>query len=66
MVYPVIEESETQAMKAAEKMYEQLSDHVFPSLRVGLLHGKLKAEEKESAMEKFQRGDANSGIYYGY
>jgi ATP-dependent DNA helicase RecG len=57
VVYPVIEESETQAMKAAQKMHEQLSTIVFPSLKVGLLHGKLKTDDKESAMEKFQRGE---------
>jgi len=57
VVYPVIEESETQAMKAAQKMHEHLSTIVFPSLPVGLLHGKLSAAEKESAMEKFQRGE---------
>jgi ATP-dependent DNA helicase RecG len=57
VVYPVIEESETQAMKAAQKMHEHLSRIVFPETRVGLLHGKLPADEKESAMEKFQRGE---------
>ena len=57
VVYPVIEESETQAMKAAQKMHEHLSRVVFPELRVGLLHGKLTPDEKERAMEKFQRGE---------
>jgi ATP-dependent DNA helicase RecG len=57
VVYPVIEESETQAMKAAQKMHEHLSTIVFPQLRVGLLHGKLPQDEKESAMERFQRGE---------
>ncbi len=57
VVYPVIEESETQAMKAAAKMHEHLSRVVFPDLRVGLLHGKLSAAEKETAMEDFQRGE---------
>jgi ATP-dependent DNA helicase RecG len=57
VVYPVIEESETQAMKAAQKMHEQLSTIVFPTVRVGLLHGKLKTADKEAAMEKFQRGE---------
>jgi ATP-dependent DNA helicase RecG len=57
VVYPVIEESETQAMKAAAKMHEHLSQVVFPDLRVGLLHGKLPPAEKEVAMEKFQRGE---------
>jgi ATP-dependent DNA helicase RecG len=57
VVYPVIEESETQAMKAAQKMHEHLSTIVFPALSVGLLHGRLSPDEKESAMEKFIRGD---------
>ena len=57
VVYPVIEESETQAMKAAQKMHEHLSKIVFPDTPVGLLHGKLTPDEKESAMEKFQRGE---------
>jgi ATP-dependent DNA helicase RecG len=57
VVYPVIEESETQAMKAAQKMHEHLSSIVFPDIAVGLLHGKLAPDEKESAMEKFQRGE---------
>jgi len=57
IVYPVIEESETQAMKAATKMYEHLSTVVFPDLRVGLLHGKIPTAEKEAAMDRFQRGE---------
>jgi ATP-dependent DNA helicase RecG len=57
VVYPVIEESETQAMKAAEKMHKHLSEVVFPGLPVGLLHGRLPAAEKEAAMQAFKRGD---------
>jgi len=56
VVYPVIEESETQAMKAAEKMYAHLSREVFPDLNVGLLHGRLPTAEKEAAMEAFKQG----------
>ncbi len=59
VVYPVIEESETQAMKAAQKMHEHLSKTVFPDLTVGLLHGKLKPDEKEAAMQSFQQGRTN-------
>jgi ATP-dependent DNA helicase RecG len=58
VVYPVIEESETQAMKAAQKMHEHLSQVVFPDLAVGLLHGKLSSDDKEAAMERFQRGES--------
>ena len=57
VVYPVVEESEVTAVKAAEKMYEQLSTKVFPHLRVGLLHGKLPPDQKDSAMARFQSGE---------
>ncbi len=46
VVYPVVEETETAAIKSAEKMFEHLSQKVFPGIRVGLLHGKLPADEK--------------------
>jgi ATP-dependent DNA helicase RecG len=55
VVYPVIEEAE--AMKAAQQMYQHLAERVFPDIRVGLLHGRLKTEEKESVMEQFRRGE---------
>lgn len=56
VVYPVIEESETQAVKAAEKMHDHLSREVFPDLAVGLMHGRLGADEKESVMQRFKEG----------
>jgi ATP-dependent DNA helicase RecG len=56
VVYPVIEESETQAMKAAQKEYEHLSQEVFPDLSVGLMHGRLGADEKEAVMQRFKEG----------
>jgi ATP-dependent DNA helicase RecG len=56
VVYPVIEESETLAMKAAQKMHQQLSQLVFPDLEVGLLHGRMAAADKEAAMDRFQKG----------
>src|SRR5579862_4760587 len=56
VVYPVIEESEALAMKAAQQMHQQLSQLVFPELEVGLLHGRMPAADKESAMDRFQRG----------
>jgi ATP-dependent DNA helicase RecG len=56
VVYPVIEESETQAMKAAQQMFEHLSKEVFPDVPVGLLHGRLGSAEKEAAMDAFKNG----------
>jgi ATP-dependent DNA helicase RecG len=56
VVYPVIEESETQAMKAAQQGYEHLSREVFPDLSIGLMHGRLGADEKEAVMQRFKEG----------
>jgi ATP-dependent DNA helicase RecG len=56
VVYPVIEESETTALKAAEKMFLELRDTVFPKLRIGLLHGKLAQSDKEAVMAEFKAG----------
>jgi ATP-dependent DNA helicase RecG len=57
IVYPVIEESEAQALKAAEKMHRLLSEVVFPGVKVGLLHGRLSADEKEAVMSAFKEGE---------
>ncbi len=56
IVYPVVEESETGAVKAAEQMHAKLSQIVFPQLRVGLLHGRMPTDEKDAAMQSFQAG----------
>ncbi len=57
VVYPVIEESAKADVRAAVRMYEQLSRTVFPEFRVALLHGRLPSEEKEGVMQRFKRGD---------
>jgi ATP-dependent DNA helicase RecG len=56
VVYPVIDESETQAMKAAQQMYEHLSREVFPQIAVGLMHGRLGGNEKDAVMQSFKEG----------
>jgi ATP-dependent DNA helicase RecG len=56
VVYPVIEENEETEIKAAIKMYKELSSRVFPDLRVGVLHGRLDADLKEQVMRLFQKG----------
>jgi ATP-dependent DNA helicase RecG len=56
IVYPVIEESK-QELKAAIIEYERLSKNVFPELRLGLLHGRMRSGEKEEVMECFRRGE---------
>ena len=56
VVCPLIDESETKAVKAARKIYEHLAEVVFPDFRVALLHGRLKSVEKEGTMEDFKKG----------
>ncbi len=58
IVYPVIEEGAMEGeLKAAIKMHDRLRTHEFPSLRVGLLHGRMSADEKDATMADFKRGD---------
>lgn len=57
VVYPVIEENEESELKAALKMYKELSSRVFPKLRVGLLHGRLDPDRKDQVMRLFQKGE---------
>jgi ATP-dependent DNA helicase RecG len=57
VVYPVIEENEDREVKAAQQMFRQLREKIFPDLHVGLLHGRLDADEKEHVMREFQRGE---------
>ncbi|HEY0385387.1 MAG TPA: ATP-dependent DNA helicase RecG, partial [Pyrinomonadaceae bacterium] len=53
VVYPLVEESEKIDLKDATRMFEQLRDRVFPHFTIGLLHGKMKAAEKEETMRRF-------------
>ena len=53
-VYPLIDESETLSAKAATIEAERLQNEVFPQYKIGLLHGKLKNEEKEQIMANFK------------
>jgi ATP-dependent DNA helicase RecG len=57
VVYPVIEEGGKLDLKPAVRMFEQLSQNVFPEFRVGLLHGRLPSEEKEGVMRRFKLGE---------
>jgi ATP-dependent DNA helicase RecG len=57
VVYPVIAENEETELKAAIKMYRELSGKVFADLKVGLLHGRLDSELKDQVMRMFQKGE---------
>jgi ATP-dependent DNA helicase RecG len=57
VVYPLIAESEETELKAAIKMYRELSGKIFADLKVGLLHGRLDADLKDQVMRMFQKGE---------
>ena len=59
VVCPAVEENEDLGIKAATVWAETLQKTVFPDLRIALLHGQMKASEKEEAMAAFARGEAD-------
>jgi ATP-dependent DNA helicase RecG len=54
IIYPLIEESENIEARAAVDDYETLSKEVFPDLKLGLLHGRMRPAEKDEVMLKFR------------
>ena len=56
VVYPLVEESEKLDLKDATRMAEHLQKDVFPEFRIGLLHGRMKGDEKEAIMMEFKEG----------
>ena len=56
VVYPVIEENEESELKAAVKMYNDIRKKILPDLKIGLLHGRMSADEKDLVMKQFKDG----------
>jgi len=57
IICPLVEESEKVEAKSAVEEHTRLQEEVFPDLRLGLLHGRLKAEEKDTVMTQFRNGE---------
>ncbi len=57
VIYPLVEESEKIDLKAATEMADHLAGEIFPEFRVGLLHGRMKADAKDRVMKAFAAGD---------
>jgi len=57
IICPLIEDSEAVEARAAVSEHERLSREVFPDLKLGLVHGKLKPSDKEDAMRRFRSGE---------
>lgn len=56
VVCPLVEKSEKQDLASAVAVYEDLRDRVFPRFSVGLVHGRMKNDEKEKVMDDFRDG----------
>jgi len=56
IVYPLVEESEKTDLRAAIETAQRLETGIFPDLRIGLLHGRMKGPEKEAVMQDFSAG----------
>ena len=54
MIFPLVEESEKSESKAAVEEHQRLQSEVFVNLKLGLLHGRMKAEEKDQVMTAFR------------
>ncbi len=59
IIYPLVEASDKIDAGAAVAEYERLQHGVFPELKLGLVHGRLKANEKEAAMRAFKNGETD-------
>ncbi len=57
IIFPLVEESDKIDAKAAVAEYELLKNEVFPDLKLGLVHGRLKSDEKEAVMRAFYAGE---------
>jgi len=59
VVYPLVEETEKSDLKAATEMAAHIQKDIFPNWKVGLLHGRMKADEKEAAMAAFKANETH-------
>jgi ATP-dependent DNA helicase RecG len=57
VIYPLVEESDKINAKAATEEYQKLQKEIFPELKLALLHGRMKAAEKEETMRAFYEGE---------
>ena len=59
VVYPLVKESEKIDLKAATEMAAHIQKDIFPGWQIGLVHGKMKGDEKEAVMAAFKSGAIN-------
>jgi ATP-dependent DNA helicase RecG len=56
VIYPLVEESDKSDAKAAVEEHSRLQKEIFPKLKLGLLHGRMRPEEKDEVMSRFRDG----------
>ena len=59
IVCPAVDQEDPEGLKAAEQYGRQLQEEVFPDLRVGIVHGKQKARDKQGVMAAFAAGEVD-------
>ena len=57
IIYPLIEKGERDEAKAAVDEHQKLQTEIFPQLQIGLLHGKMRPDDKDEVMAKFKAGE---------
>ena len=55
IVYPLVKESEKNDIAAAVDMYEELNQNIFSDIEMGVIHGRMKSDEKKIIMEDFEK-----------
>ncbi len=59
VICPLIDPSDKLGVESVKSEYEKLSKKIFPDLKIGFLHGRLKAKEKERVMKEFSTNQIN-------
>jgi ATP-dependent DNA helicase RecG len=59
IIFPLVEESEKSDLAAAVEAHKELDEKLFPDLNVGLVHGRMKAGEKDGVMKMFSKNGIN-------
>tara|TARA_B100001287_G_scaffold86798_1_gene72669 strand:- start:10359 stop:12260 length:1902 start_codon:yes stop_codon:yes gene_type:complete len=59
IVFPIIEESESLDLEAAQTGYENIKNNIFQDYKIGYIHGKMKKDERDVQMDKFINGEIN-------
>ena len=59
IIYPLVEGDEEQMRNAAVNEYHRLKESIFPQMKIGLIHGRLRQNEKDAIMQKFRENKLN-------